>query len=347
MFGKQTLFIIGAGASAELELPLGYKLAKIIQENTRTFQIRGGLIEGPGTNLMIALGQHSKGAYTDHKLLTAARILNRGVTYNASIDDFLSVHAHSNVIVEMGKLAIIQAILDAERASKLASLIDGKQVLDTSSLEDTWLLQLSQILIRGHTQETVESIFDNVAFVTFNYDRSLEIFLIHALKDGFAIPFETACRIVKSATIIHVYGDVGKLPGTAPDRTLDFGGDGYPLRQVASIGLIQTYGESAADAKPIHEEIQKAEQIVFLGFAFHPQNMKLLKTEASLSAKTFIATTYGMSELDVKLAGNELWSFFDPFTQADLNNSAEPFFHPNAVKCAELMARYALSLGQT
>ncbi|MES2255050.1 MAG: hypothetical protein V4559_08415 [Pseudomonadota bacterium] len=344
MFGKKTLFIIGAGASAELGFPLGYGLAKLIQQNTSIYPRQGGLPDGPGTILMMALGGSSPGTYTDNQLLTAARILNRGVTYNASIDDFLSVHAQSDEVVKMGKVAIIQAILNAERNSKLDTVIDDKQLLNTSRLEETWLLQLSQILLRGHTRDTVQNVFNNVAFVTFNYDRSLEIFLIHALKDGFAIKSEDACEIVKQATIIHAYGAVGNLPGLAPTNLVAFGSN-REIRELANTDSIQTYSESAADPKPIHEEIEKAEQVVFLGFAFHPQNMALLKPQPLQSPKTFIATTHGMSELDVTWAAGALRSYFGQPIQGQIDNG-RTFFHPSAVKCAELMSRYALTLGQ-
>lgn len=346
MFGKKTLFIVGAGASAELGFPLGYSLAKIIQQNTSFIHQPGGLIEGPGANLIQALGHSQPTAFSEDELKTAARILNRGATYNASIDDFLSVHAQSSSVVQLGKLAIIQAILDAERGSKLHSVTGFTPILDTRALEDTWLLQLSQILLRGHTRATVRSVFDNLAFVTFNYDRSLEVFLIHALKDGFAITHEQASEIVKSATIIHAYGSVGGLSGAAPAETFSFGGNGIRYGEVASTKLIQTYSESAADPAPIHGEMERAQQIIFLGFAFHPQNMKLLKPRDGLSAKRMIATTFGLSELDVVWVRSQLRQFFRGDVQARIDLGDFEFFHPNAVKCVDLMRRYSLTLSQ-
>lgn len=343
MFGKPTLFIIGAGASFELDFPLGYGLAKVVQSNTHIYSSGNGQPDGPGLALINAIIAATGRKDNDPVVLSAARILNRGVTYNASIDDFLSVHALSPDVVRMGKLAIVQALLKAERNSKLRSVIASHE-LDTSMLENTWLLQLSQILLRGHTRETAQNVFENVRFITFNYDRSLEIFLIHAIKDGFAISFEAACEIVRRATIVHAYGAIGNLPGLAAVDTVSFG-SGERVDDLANRDPIRTYSESVAKPELIHEQMEWTEQIVFLGFAFHPQNMNLIKPTQPLGYKTFIATTFEMSELDVSWAQKKLRSFFEGHVQFSIDAGDFEFFYPNPIRCSELMARYALSLG--
>jgi hypothetical protein len=49
-----------------------------------------------------------------------------------------------------------------------------------------------------------------------------------------------------------------------------------------------------------------ADRIVFLGFAFHDQNMGILAGEASIKTKPMIGTAFGMSESDVRVVKQQI-----------------------------------------
>jgi hypothetical protein len=57
--------------------------------------------------------------------------------------------------------------------------------------------------------QSVNEIFDNVAFIVFNYDRCLEYFLENALQLVYNIKPNQARSIIDDLNIIHPYGLVG------------------------------------------------------------------------------------------------------------------------------------------
>lgn len=57
----------------------------------------------------------------------------------------------------------------------------------------------------------------------------------------------------------------------------------------------------------MHNEIMEADTIVFLGFAFHPLNMRLLAPPSIASPRRIFATTLGMSDADETVIENDIW----------------------------------------
>ena len=52
---------------------------------------------------------------------------------------------------------------------------------------------------------------DNVRFITFNCDRSLEYFLFQAVKYSDGLDDEEALRVSTTIPILHVYGKLGSF----------------------------------------------------------------------------------------------------------------------------------------
>ena len=77
---------------------------------------------------------------------------------------------------------------------------------------------------------------------------------------------------------------------------------------------IKTYTERIEEPEVLQNmktTIHKAQCIVFLGFAYHRQNMALLKPEKrTRTTKQIYGTAYGMSYSDVGEVTDELDSFF-------------------------------------
>jgi hypothetical protein len=69
--------------------------------------------------------------------------------------------------------------------------------------------------------------------------------------------------------------------------------------------------ESKSDILSIRETVANAQRIAFLGFAFHPLNLKLLFSDTKYSASNFhqnsiYATAHGISISDIQHIKNEL-----------------------------------------
>jgi hypothetical protein len=157
---------------------------------------------------------------------------------------------------------------------------------------------------RGVPREDVAQIFENVAFITFNYDRCLEHFLREALAGLYSLNEGDAGKIVDDARIIHPYGDVGAL------SEVPFGAS--TANYDAFARNTKTCTEQIAAADVMHElanEVARAGCVVFLGFAYHNQNMKLIKPKHPVPAKPMYGTAFGMSDSDVSLVSSQLVNF--------------------------------------
>jgi len=78
--------------------------------------------------------------------------------------------------------------------------------------------------------------------------------------------------------IVHVYGDLGRLPFNAANpHDILFGSEDIIYEH--AFNRIKTYTEEDHDEKNlkiIHTLVQNAERIVFLGMGYHERNMTLL-----------------------------------------------------------------------
>lgn len=99
MFNRRTLFILGAGASAEVGLPVGTKLAKSIA-NLLTITA-GSSQNGPGERLLAQL--YDKHPISHNGYHRAAQAIRSGVELTNSIDDYLDRHADNELVQRVGR----------------------------------------------------------------------------------------------------------------------------------------------------------------------------------------------------------------------------------------------------
>lgn len=178
MFHRRTLFVLGAGTSAEAGMPSGAKLATLIGKkmDIRFEHFTNHVGEGD----LQLYTQITNQLRTDAvELQRAGWLIRDGITLQQSIDDFLDLHRDNPHVNLFGKAAIVKAILEAERTSKLAFVQqdDGLAVFKPEKLANTWFEKFMHMLGRGVAKADVRQIFDNVAFIIFNYDRCVEHFL--------------------------------------------------------------------------------------------------------------------------------------------------------------------------
>jgi hypothetical protein len=92
----------------------------------------------------------------------------------------------------------------------------------------------------------------------------------------------------------------------------------------------------------MHAEMHLADRIIFLGFAFHDQNMALLNPERKLKRKEVYATAYGMSDNDVGVIRSQIVHFSGSLDREKLRD--ENVVIRNDLKCADLFDQYTRSL---
>lgn len=302
MFRAKTVFVVGAGASCELGLPSGDQLKTHI---SRILDIRfqDGMRMSSGDHRVMdairrSLVQPDGGRGNANPLIHKCWQIRDNLDAAISIDNFLDAHAGDTDLELVGKLGIVKAILDAERASKLRLREAGMGKFDSRGISDTWFRSFFRMASENVRRNQVENIFENVAFVTFNYDRCIERCLAQQLAEYYSIGDAEARNIVSRLEIHHPYGIVGDLPWHG--RGVEFGdNEGADLLECSK--RIKTFTEGVADGadlNAIRSLIQTAEVLAFIGFAFHPMNMELLKPEQESEAQRVFATVMGLSKSD-------------------------------------------------
>lgn len=164
----------------------------------------------------------------------------------------------------------------SEGTSLLANL-DGDGYNDAAvlrTLRETWLGQLVRLINPTVPRRDVARTFSNVAFVTFNYDRCIEMYLYSHFVSTLALSQEQAIAAPQRIPIHHVYGSLGDL-GQISRSGINFGAErsaGFASRD------LMTYCEKIGSdqQQAIYDEIGKADRIVMLGCAYHSQNLNLL-----------------------------------------------------------------------
>jgi hypothetical protein len=313
MFQARTVFVIGAGASCELNLPAGdglmTKIVESLAPNRNAHGFGNDAILRVLVNRMQREHGHGWGAPMARFREAAAKIV-KALPYARSIDTYLDSQQDDTETVFLGKLAITQAILQAERGSHLVRTSDvHSRFPNHAGLMESWYIPLARTLTSGHRANNIDTIFDNVSFIVFNYDRCLELFLLRMVTEYFAVDNEAAQRALSKALIIHAYGSVGdlmRLPNAQAPFIPFGGGDGHDLEAVA-LG-IKTYTESidTGTSDTIKALVRNAETLVFLGFGFLAQNVDLLTPPQGSLAKRLFATTFRISRQDTQAISHTL-----------------------------------------
>jgi hypothetical protein len=282
---KNIVFVIGAGASKEINLPSGYELKNKIAE---LLDIRFS---------PIGRGQE----HGDYQIVGAIRLVvqdpNGG---RGDINPYLQEAGH---------------ISEAEHDSLL--YFERRRVDSTisfDSLEKTWYLPFFQLLTENCGKNDLKERFQNVTLIIFNYDRCIEHFLYYALQTYDRVSEAEATNIFKNINIYHPYGSIGSLPWNNPNDSMNFGADPSPENLLQVAKKIKTFTEgtdpNSSEIKAIRDHISKTNRLVFIGFAFHKLNMKLINPGNGKSATGSLpkcyATTYMISESDKEVIRSQI-----------------------------------------
>ncbi|MBL0317859.1 MAG: hypothetical protein IPP74_00900 [Alphaproteobacteria bacterium] len=345
MFRSKTVFVVGAGASKEVNLPVGEELKRKISQKI-DIKFENGFQQSSGCyNITEALRRHVKqpdGRNGDiNPYLHSAWKVKDALSVNRSIDNALLSLSHDDLAETCGKFGIVSSILEAEKHSKLFYKPTDRQHLNFDGLQDTWYPRFLNMLAEEVSGHDAASIFENVSFVSFNYDRCIEHYLYEALQKRFALDQPQTKNLLDSLTIFHPYGSIGALPwqNTDPYQHVPYGSERSDFLAISK--NIKTFNENFEDSETItklRERLFEAETIVFLGFAFHKKNMELISPGKKCKTKRIYATAHGISKSDCNFLMRDIRTVFQ------INDANAIIEFRDGMKCAELFDEYWLSL---
>lgn len=289
MIESRTVFVLGAGASRPYGFPTGLELREYIC--SPKFLERMQILMDNCSNL--ERDEIDDWLQNINQFRDAFK--NSG---NASIDLFLS---RNRQWADEGKLAISIAILDSEVHSKFSR--------PTDISEKDWMSELWDRMtdnLKG-PRDHMQFASNDVSFITFNYDRSLEQFFFERLKHSYTKATAEEIRYVMGAiTIHHVYGLI--------EKPIEVGGLlTYGVKPVALDQLLERKNNiSLIDERIVVDNVcsrllRLAERIFFLGFGYAKENLTVLGIPDCLSHSPEIyGTAKGLVDGQVKRIKEDL-----------------------------------------
>jgi len=305
MLDKKTVFILGAGASCPYGYPSGLHLREYICLPANIPPEKAKVLEE-------AIG--SKGGYDDFR-----KKFEKSST--KSIDLFV---ARNPNLAPVGKSIIAYEIFDAEHRSLFREKAEWVREMFKSRQGDN---TQQQYLRNRDFQGGIwyEYLFDRltarlankddlpdfsfskgkIAFITFNYDRSLEYFLYESVRNSFTeVPEAQVIKCLKNLKILHIYGQIAPLKWQDSAKGIDY-------QPPISASLVRN---TSSNIRTIYEEqqnpelveaqniISQAEQIFFLGFGYAPENMKILGLPELIPPSNcrVYGTAFGLNRVELK-----------------------------------------------
>lgn len=245
-----TTLILGAGASCHLDLPLGRDLICKIMTSRVGFNQE--------------YGEFNRSTVNEFR----KRLSRSGYD---SIDAFLAENIdHSRI----GKLALTQVLISLERLERMypPHPWNWYQYLFLKMIDD------SNKTLRGN----------QLAIVTYNYDRSIEAFIFHSMIARWRLSEEQAADELRHVPIIHVHGSLGAFPRFPYNQNVGLSPNDEDvtecLERSESVKIIHELDDACEgfcsdEFRKAHELIKSAEKVYFMGFGFHEDNVRRLKVD--------------------------------------------------------------------
>ncbi len=197
--------------------------------------------------------------------------------------------ARNPEFADIGKKAITLRILASESVSKFRERMKNKNLDWYSYLFDRLTDDIVNKNDYIHFSEN-----NNVSFITFNYDRSLEHFLYESLINSFnnIQPEKIKEQLIK-LRIIHLFGQVAGLEWEDLSSKVEYQRD---VNHIDILGLINNIsiiyeGEENLELEEAHKLIKEAQRVFFLGFGYAKENLKLLTIPGILNPTQYVCGT--------------------------------------------------------
>lgn len=281
MITRPTVFVLGAGASQPYGYPTGKELFRLLidlnAENTFiNYLMHAFPILFPSTH-------HAKREYDSF----IGRLKASGLL---SIDSFFSDVKFRNSggaseLISVGKFAVAYILNGVYRKNEYCDAQQG----------DWYRYLYNGFLLKGIS--SLEQLLDNnVSFVTFNYDLSLERFFENAIRAGFGVQNPEAFKKVFS--VLHIHGktsDVLSSHGTDSNQSKAK----LILEESKGIKFVDETTEDQEVLERARRVLESAERVFFLGFGYLEDNMKKLNINwenffNETSQTQYFGTCYGL-----------------------------------------------------
>ncbi len=260
MIKENTVLILGAGASFPYGYPLGTALVNQIIERLR--HLRDEERHHVLTTSLLRAGNTTLAMIREFR-----DTLHQSGQF--SIDAFLENHGR---YLRMGKLAIAHTLLDAERGQHLHNAGEGR-----------WYRYLLNEITRGST--------GRLSVITFNYDRSLEKYLSTALANTYGP--DSPGRYPHDIEFVHLHGSIGSQG--PPDDPMD-----PPIEAARNIRIIHEADGLGPDFARAHALLEEAAIVAFIGFGYHPDNVRRLAVTEHYTGDRLYGTGYRLGRDEVR-----------------------------------------------
>lgn len=346
MRNQNTVFVVGAGASREVGLPVGSELANLIADRLN-YRFKSGVFDSSlgDPDILDVFQQDESTRDGILEYFEAAQSVRRGIVFSKSIDSFLDVHRSDKKIQRCGKLAIAKTILEQEGQSALA--VEKGEFRDSKAVTASWLVSLAKGLFDGVRREDIGRVFEKISFVVFNYDRCVEHFLFEAVQRHYRLSPDETATILKTLRIFHPYGTIGNLNWQG-DEAIPFGFKANRANLQLMERRIKTYTERVEERELLHSirhQIVTADTLVFLGSSFHPENMKILSAGTDTRVEKIFGTACGISDSDLSSIKNDVGSLLK---KLDLSSAvltkSRPVYLRQDLRCSEILQYYSRAL---
>lgn len=292
----RTVFVLGAGSSLDFDrsgqLPVGSGLAAMIRQSLSN-ELLAGAGDVSEDSIQRVIGM-TGGFSPEHS--SAMRTIRDHIHTKDSIDDLVNEWSENSEITRIAKICIARQIMMGERHSLMGqTAIEGSGPAEIlHRLSGSWLGQVHRRhrAAQGIRRRDLDEVFAEIAFITFNYDRTVEQYLALAYIALGGLTADEAYARARSVPVLHVYGSLGQIGRT---NAMPYGG--YANGLIHAWQGIKTYTEEVGTthATRIAKIIAKAEKLVFLGFAYHPQNMRILFPDSRRSTGEAYCNVMGLS----------------------------------------------------
>ena len=244
MLNRDTVLVLGAGASFTYGFPLGIQLRDIAVGRFLTVNSKDkALLE-------------SLDLEPDEIRDFAKALLYSG---QQSVDRFVEMRAE---YMDIGKIIIALILIEYE---------DRHLLFPTIPIKNHWYEYLFNKL------DINELSNNNLKIITFNYDRSLEYYLTTALSNSTSVNQYTAFDLLSAIPILHVHGKLGDFDfsgqnGRQYNTSINKVTIGHCLGE-NGIKIIKEVDVGSREYITAREWLRSADCIIFLGFGYDELNI--------------------------------------------------------------------------
>lgn len=287
MIEQPTLFILGAGAHCPYGLPDGGSLYRQIIKAlpNKAIEAKLGAVGNSLPELWLSLPGNNR-IPSPAYLLPQFKNAMQG-SGSPSIDSFMYEHREVDGYPAIGKLVVPYVL----RPKEFKQHFNRETTIGLNDTDQDWMSYLFRQMLDGSNGIVDFFARNRVAFITFNYDRTLEHFFYIRLKNTYHLSPADALAALKKVEIIHVYGSFGEYdPSKINEEAVTVQG---LLAAGKNIHLMYE------DRGP-NSGIERASQMlhthykrwVFLGFGFDSANIRVLGLNLHESKSHISATRY-------------------------------------------------------